>query len=83
MVRSRKHCHSGPAYTLPSVVEDIADEKIEDSDESNAQIKSGIKQEMTFSPIDCLSYTFYLPLFMCGPIMTYNDFNTQVNDSIS
>ncbi len=37
------------------------------------------KQDMTFTPIDCLSYTFYLPLFMLGPVMTYNDFHKQVS----
>lgn len=32
-----------------------------------------------YSYLNLLSYVLYTPLLLCGPIITYNDFLSQVN----
>lgn len=35
--------------------------------------------ETDYSYLDCLTYVLYTPLLLCGPIITYNDFISQVS----
>ncbi|XP_076077671.1 protein-cysteine N-palmitoyltransferase HHAT-like isoform X1 [Mytilus galloprovincialis] len=39
------------------------------------------KEEIHFSLLDAFSYCFYYPLFFTGPIITYDDFSKQMNES--
>ncbi|XP_063403798.1 protein-cysteine N-palmitoyltransferase HHAT-like isoform X2 [Mytilus trossulus] len=39
------------------------------------------KEEVHFSLLDAFSYCFYYPLFFTGPIITYDDFSKQMNES--
>ncbi|CAC5364454.1 unnamed protein product [Mytilus coruscus] len=39
------------------------------------------KEEIHFSLMDAFSYFLYYPLFFCEPIITYDDFSRQMNES--
>ncbi|XP_052058202.1 protein-cysteine N-palmitoyltransferase HHAT-like [Mytilus californianus] len=56
-----------------------------DTDKLYMEIKKEIKDtqtdEMKFSLVDAFVYIFYFPLFFCGPIITYEGFSKQMNES--
>lgn len=56
-----------------------------DTDKLYMEIKKEIEDtqtdEMKFSLVDAFVYIFYFPLFFCGPIITYDEFSKQMNES--
>ncbi|VDI61392.1 Hypothetical predicted protein [Mytilus galloprovincialis] len=49
--------------------------------EIETEIKDKQTDEMKFSLMDAFVYIFYFPLFFCGPIITYDEFSKQMNES--
>lgn len=42
-------------------------------------LESSERKEGIFSIFDLLKYNFYLPFFFFGPVMTFDQFHTQVS----